>query len=195
MTATPHPARGQGRAALIAAAADVVASEGAHALSARAVARTAGVTHASVAHHFGGREGLLVALATEGFALLSDRLEAAGGPPGSRASGVAYARFAVECPGHFEVMFDGALVATRDPDLMREAGRAWARLAGERGGQPGAITPDAEVMARWALVHGVASLWRSGLLPPAMYEAGIGALAQSVVDVLGDPSISGAADA
>src|SRR5215207_10757421 len=49
------------RAALLRATAEVVAAEGVDAISIRALARTAGVSHAAHRHHFASRTGLLTA--------------------------------------------------------------------------------------------------------------------------------------
>lgn len=52
---------GQGREALMAATIDVVAERGLRGMTFRAVADAAGVNNALIAHHFGTREGLLIA--------------------------------------------------------------------------------------------------------------------------------------
>lgn len=58
------PGYGEGREALLRAAVTVVAHGGLRALTYRAVAEQAGVTHGLVRHHFGSRDALIVA-ATE----------------------------------------------------------------------------------------------------------------------------------
>jgi len=58
------PGYGEGREALLQAAVTVVAAGGLRALTYRAVAEEAGVTHGLVRHHFGSRDALIVA-ATE----------------------------------------------------------------------------------------------------------------------------------
>ena len=58
------PGYGEGREALLRAAVTVVAQGGLRALTYRAVAEQAGVTHGLVRHHFGSRDALIVA-ATE----------------------------------------------------------------------------------------------------------------------------------
>ena len=55
------PRYGEGRAALMAAAVQVVAEHGLRNLTYRAVARAAGVAHGLVSHHFGSRDALLEA--------------------------------------------------------------------------------------------------------------------------------------
>ena len=62
------------RRALLAAALDVIATDGPAALSLRDLARRAGVSHAAPAHHFRDRTGLLTAVAVEGYGMLADAL-------------------------------------------------------------------------------------------------------------------------
>jgi AcrR family transcriptional regulator len=57
--ATRRPARGQGREALLKAVVRVVARQGLDALTYRAVATEAGVTHGLVSYHFGSREAMI----------------------------------------------------------------------------------------------------------------------------------------
>ena len=61
---SPSPGYGEGRDALLRAVVTVVARGGLRALTYRAVAEEAGVTHGLVRHHFGSRDALIVA-ATE----------------------------------------------------------------------------------------------------------------------------------
>ena len=177
MASTPAPSRsrGDGRADLLAAAADYVTTHGQAALSVRAIARAAGVTHATVTHHFGSREGLLSALATQGYELLADALEAAleasnsvGKPerPGGAATAKAYVSFALNHPGHFDVMFDSHVMALDDPAFKAASRRAWQGLAGAT--DPAKAGPT--VIARWSLVHGLAQLWRAGVLPEVVLK-------------------------
>jgi AcrR family transcriptional regulator len=60
--ATQDERRAETRARLIDAAADLFARKGFHAVSAEAVAETAGRTTGALYHHFGGKEGLLLSL-------------------------------------------------------------------------------------------------------------------------------------
>lgn len=57
--ARPRPRYGEGREALLRAAIRVVGTGGLRALTYRAVAQEAGVTHGLVAHHFGSRDALV----------------------------------------------------------------------------------------------------------------------------------------
>lgn len=88
--AKPSPGYGEGREALIRAAVTVVARGGLRALTYRAVADEAGVTHGLVRHHFGSRDALIVA-ATEyslNPALVASDITGTAGPLDTFASGV-----------------------------------------------------------------------------------------------------------
>lgn len=157
------------RRALLDALAEAVLEVGPAAVSLRDVARRAGVSHAAPAHHFGDKAGLLTAFAAEGHELLAAELAAAWRASGDFLEvGVAYVRFAVAHRAHFEVMFRPELLRRDDP-VLREAGaRSFAALAA--GGEelpPGADGEGAAIGA-WAFVHGLATLWLGGNLPPQL---------------------------
>lgn len=165
---TPDYHHGDLRRTLLSLAADHVARSGPAALSLRVLAAEAGVSHAAPRHHFGSKEGLLTALAAEGYSLLADELAAAADAGGDFAEvGVIYLRFCLDHPGHFAVMFDPDLVDMADPGLMAARRDAFARL------QSGASTleddraledGEAALAAAWALMHGLVVLDRSGAL-------------------------------
>src|SRR5260370_7123863 len=101
-------ARPQVREALLAAARAELVERGRAAISLRAVARRAGLSHASPKYHFGDRSGLLTAIATEGFHALARHLSqvhesdaqqqlAVLGPP--------YLDFALPHPALFYLLF------------------------------------------------------------------------------------------
>ena len=144
--------------ALVAGAVEVLAEVGPSALSLREVARRAGVSHAAPAHHFGDKAGLLTAVAADGFNRLADELEEAAD---FLEVGVAYVRFAVSHEAHFGVMFRPELHRLDDPALVEAKARAAARL------YPAAGSVEAGVAA-WSMVHGFATLWIDGALPPGL---------------------------
>src|SRR5204862_2822943 len=80
-----------------------IAERGVGALSLRDVARRAGVSHAAPAHHFGDRAGVLTAIAIEGFEELAAATRTAGGD--LVEGGLAYIRWALDHPAHYQVMF------------------------------------------------------------------------------------------
>ncbi|WP_229399804.1 TetR/AcrR family transcriptional regulator [Micromonospora okii] len=151
------------RRALLDAAAEAIGESGPAALSLRDLARRAGVSHAAPAYHFGDKAGLLTALAAQGFDLLTRALRAAGDD--LLEAGVAYVGFAVRHRAHFEVMFRPDLHRADDPELVAARARAGGVL---RGGVARRTDrdPDADALAAWSIVHGFATLWLSGALPP-----------------------------
>lgn len=168
------------RRAVLDAAIDLVARQGHAVLSFREVARRAGVSHQAPYHHFGDREGILAAIAEEGFRGLAEALEATSGlPPAARleASGLAYVRWALAHPGHYRTLFRPDLV---EPDahegLRREATRAFAfleRLVAALHADGYATWRDPGVLLAliWSNVHGVVSLVLDGPLPPPGRDA------------------------
>ncbi len=148
------------KATILAEAATLVAERGADGLSLRELARAAGVSHAAPAHHFTDRRGLFTALATEGFRMLADALT--GARPVFLEAAQAYVRFAIEHPGHYEVMFDKSLYDATDPDLVaaeKAAGTELAAGVGTLDDQRAKDDPQAAALAAWSLVHGFSLLW------------------------------------
>jgi AcrR family transcriptional regulator len=159
------------RRALIDAAVEAVGETGPSALSLRAVAKRAGVSHAAPAHHFGDKAGLLTAVAAEGFDRFADALDAAWDATGDfKAVGAAYVRFAIDNRAHFEIMFRPELIHEDDPDLHRAEARSRAAL--HRGA--GAVEPDADynpaALAAWSFVHGFAGLLIAGNFPQSVVD-------------------------
>jgi AcrR family transcriptional regulator len=148
------------RQALLDSAVVSIARSGPAALSLRDLARRAGVSHAAPAHHFGDKAGLLTAVAIDGFLELGAVLRAAQ-PAGLLEMGVAYVHFALERSAYFEVMYRPELYNRDDPALVAARQAAGAPLYGATDGLSAAI-------AAWSLVHGLATLWLNGNLPPAL---------------------------
>lgn len=156
------------RDALLAAARAELAEHGDAAISLRAVARRAGVSHAAPKHHFADRAGLLTALATEGFAALAAALDAVAGDPDPRrrlaALGRAYVAFGLAHPALFDLMFRPGELHGDDAGLA--AAKA-ASIAGLRSAV-GALVPERDaaglLLVSWALVHGLVTLARDGAL-------------------------------
>ena len=154
------------RPTLLRAAVEVIGQAGPAAMSLREVARRAGVTHAAAAYHFGDKAGLLTAVAAQGYRILAEELRSARDARlGFLEMGVAYVRFAVSHRAHFEVMYQPELYH-RDDDEVREARAGTAALL------YGSASPDtgqlAAGAAAWSLVHGLATLWLNGNLPPQL---------------------------
>lgn len=153
------------KAVILAEAATLVAERGADGISLRELARAAGVSHAAPAHHFTDRRGLFTALAAEGFRLLAAALTDAR--PQFIDAAKAYVRFALDHPGHYQVMFDKSLYDDTDADLIAAAAAAGAEL--DRGvgtlADPKAKADTAgAALAAWSLVHGFSLLWLNGAI-------------------------------
>ena len=153
----------------------VIAAAGPDHVSLRAIAAAIGVSHTAPRHHFGSRDGLLAALAAEGFDLLADRLVDVRESGGSFLDvGVGYVAFALESPSHFAVMFSPDLLDD-DPELDRARDRAYGELRGgvEALARAGRIEDaQAAIVAGWSLLHGLASLSLTGNLGRAGLDLG-----------------------
>jgi AcrR family transcriptional regulator len=180
------------RRTLLAAAVAIVKSEGTAALTLRAVARRAGVSHQAPYHHFADRAALVAAVAQDGFERLAAelaRVAAGDGDPVGRLreSGVAYVIFAVRHPEHFRVMF-GPELADRSahPELDAAARRVFDQLLKPAGELFPPAGPDSAVIGAtlWSLVHGLAMLLIDGQLPHAAKPTGARQLVLAVTERL-----------
>lgn len=169
-------------AALLDAVDAVVRERGVGAVTLRAAARQAGVSHAAPAHHFGDKAGLLTAYATHGFAALRDRLQAAqdqaadSGEPELLAIGLAYVRFAAEEPGRFTVMFRPEALRAEQPAYRGACDAAFAVLREAVRRVRTDLAPDDPELLQaatgaWSIVHGFATLWLDGNLAPEITAA------------------------
>lgn len=155
------------RRILVETAVAMVGEVGVDAVTLRAIARRAGVSHAAPAHHFGDKAGLLTAAATDGFLRLAAALGAVTGPaePIGRiaALGRAYVAFAEAERGYFEIMFRPALLRPADPDLQ-SAGDATIGVLRkqvehcQRDGWRTGVDLAQLTLTLWSLAHGVATL-------------------------------------
>ncbi len=100
---------GRLREAAVRCSLDVVREQGLEALTLRAVADRAGVTHPALYRHFPDKTALLEVIAEDGFMTLHARIQRALARAGSdsearlRALCRAFVRWALEAPEHFEV--------------------------------------------------------------------------------------------
>lgn len=158
------------RRALLDEAVEVIAERGPDAVSLRDLATRTGVSHAAPAHHFGDRAGLFTAIAAEGYELLADAGEQARAAGGFLEVGLAYVRFAVQHPGHFELMFQPALYRWDDDTVRAPRHRSSAALLGSAADATSADAAADVGLAGWCLMHGLATLWRTGNLSDAAAE-------------------------
>lgn len=145
------------RAAVLRAAAELLEKQGSAALSVRAAARRAGVSHNAPYRHFPGKGALLAALAADGFERFRAELAEAERAGGLRARGEAYVRFALAHPQRFRLMFGSGLSIAGDANLREQAGRAFGGLQQAIAAHAGKEVPHAAIAA-WALVHGLSHL-------------------------------------
>src|SRR5580704_6372624 len=154
------------RPALVRAAVEVIGESGPATMSLREVARRAGVSHAAAAYHFGDKAGLLTALAAQGYRMLTEELRSArDARSGLLEVGVAYVRFAVSHRAHFEVMYRPELYRRDDAEVREARAAAAVLLYGTASPDVGQLAAGA---AAWSLVHGLATLWLNGNLPPQL---------------------------
>ncbi len=154
------------RTALVAAALDLLAQDGADALSLRAVARRAGVSAMAPYRHYADKEALLAAVASLGFERLRAALLAAdaAAPPADAliAQAVAYVRYALDNPALFRLMF-GPRRAFIHPDLLAAGETAYSVLASRvAADMPPGTAREARALGCWSMVHGLASLFLDG---------------------------------
>lgn len=183
---TPSDADGL-RPALLRAARAELAEGGRAALSLRAVARRAGVSHAAPAYAFGDRAGLLTAVAAQGYrelAAVMDQPASSGGSADLAELGRRYVAFAQREPALYELMFRPGDLQLDDADLA-SARAASLRALTRQTRRDGADGPPAEMtLVSWALAHGVASLAAQGALPAAATDA----LVDGFAALVGTPS-------
>ena len=159
------------RNALIQAGLEILRTAGAHKLSLREAARTAGVSQAAPYRHFANKEALLAAVAQEGYVIL-DELVSAGIAAHSdnpeeqlHQVALAYLKLALEHTDHFRLMF-GAMSPIHPenhPDLERISRGLFrgivqivARCQHDRILREG--DPEQLALTAWSGFHGLSSL-------------------------------------
>ena len=113
--------------ALIEAGIEILAKEGAHALSLRKVAQRAGVSHAAPYAHFADKQAFFAAISTAGYQKVQERVEdvlrAYAKDPLRLLvhTGWEYVRFALTEPEHFKITFSGVVEKEQDYPALVEA--------------------------------------------------------------------------
>jgi AcrR family transcriptional regulator len=170
---TPTAAVGQ---ALVDAAERVLEREGPDAVTVRAVSAQAGVAPMGVYNHLGGKQGLMRALLSRGFAALQAELLRVEGPDPVtrlREAGKAYRRFALAHPRQYELMFDKASWPQQpEGEPAQVDPGAFEALvdhiqAGIGAGLLRPADPYASALQTWCCVHGAVSLELRGLIDAA----------------------------
>jgi AcrR family transcriptional regulator len=170
------------RRALVAAATELLASQGPHGVTLREAARRAGVSQAAPYRHFASKEALLAAVAEESFAALARALAEARDAGGRDAAGrlrrlaAAYVEFAAAHPSTYRLMWSPVPSGAAFPGLRARAGEAASvlfevvqTLASPAESRAEVVRPLALVV--WAQLHGLAGLIIDQQLPRELPEA------------------------
>jgi len=173
-------AAGKGRAyhhgdlrnGLLESARAILEEESLAALTLRAVARKAGVSHAAPYRHFPNHEALLVELSIEGFEELREALIEAAKAQGSESDriatiGAAYMRFVAQRPALARLMF-GSQLPNRDqfPALGLKADSIGQEIGN-------ALHDSALGLAVWSAVHGLAMLVLENVIDLGQRRSGL----------------------
>jgi AcrR family transcriptional regulator len=156
------------RAHIISAARRIAEIEGWPSVTVRRLSDEISYSQPVLYSHFGSREGILAAVAVEGFEELGLALEKVRRRVIRRraveAVASAYLEFAAASPALYEAMFSLGLTVPFDDTATPGALRfAFAQLMELFGGR----SPEREVLAElfWASLHGIAELTRTKRLP------------------------------
>jgi AcrR family transcriptional regulator len=188
---------GELKAALIDAGLKLLSEGGVEALSLRAAAQLAGVSHAAPYRHYKDKEALLAAIGERGFRTLKASMVASLERSGAThaheklvALGLGYLAFASEHPAYFQLIFNGMMNRPDTPDELRAAGMEafevlhTSVLAGIRDGELRQTDGDVMAFACWSLIHGFSTLITNGAIPEV--DAGTERkLATQLMDLLG----------
>jgi len=163
------------RAQLIAVALDILNSEGIEALTLRAVARGAGVSHGAPARHFENLDDLKAEVAAESYKVVAEGIRAADSPrsPGADpknpliAAVRAYVDFALDNPGLFALIIRTGALGGGNKTLRRErrlCSDQFLRLVRQAQAEGWKPDTDSNLLASslWASAHGLATLWLHG---------------------------------
>ncbi|MCP3938470.1 MAG: TetR/AcrR family transcriptional regulator [Actinomycetia bacterium] len=161
--------------ALLAAAREILETDGTAGLGLRRIARDVGVSHAAPYRHFSDHTSLLASLASSGFDELAETFVAATnadvehGDDLLRLGGRAYVDFGVENPAMFSLMFshhDEALFEQLRPSY-EAAYAVFVWFIDSAIARGGLATSDAQTAAAaaWSSVHGLVILITEGHLP------------------------------
>jgi AcrR family transcriptional regulator len=158
------------RAQIISAARRIAELEGWSNVTLRRLADEISYSQPVLYAHFGSRNGILAAVAIEGFQELGLAMENArkrvkrGNPVESVAA--AYLEFAASSPALYEVMFSLNLsVPFDDPATPPELRFAFSQFLELFPGQ--SSKPEVKAELFWASLHGMAELTRTKRFPPS----------------------------
>jgi AcrR family transcriptional regulator len=169
------------RAQIISAARRIAELEGWSKVTVRRLSDEISYSQPVLYAHFGSREGILAAVAIEGFQELGLALEKArrrvkrGNTVESVAA--AYLEFAASSPALYKVMFSLSLgVPFGDAATPKEMRFAFSQLLGLFQGQSSKSEVISEMF--WASLHGIAELTRTKRFPPSRQKERVGTLVE-----------------
>jgi AcrR family transcriptional regulator len=169
--------------ALIAAGIEILAQEGAHALSLRKVAQKAGVSHAAPYAHFADKQALIAAISTAGYQKVQARVERVLHEDGNDPvqllvrTGWEYVQFALTEPEHFKITFSGVVEKEKDyPALVEAAQKSFGLLTQvvAKCQEAGVLRPgptDLTAVSVWGAIHGFVTLSLEGQVPHTVLES------------------------
>lgn len=154
------------KSALIAAALDLLDAHGSDAITIRAVARMAGVSHAAPVNHFADRRALLTAVAVQCFDELQALVDRAMSDHHADARAQLYAMTEAFCtyglskPGRYRLMWRRDMLDASDPALNAHTDILFALVGqvAEQFGEPADISLMSRVVAICSAIHGYVML-------------------------------------
>jgi AcrR family transcriptional regulator len=187
------------REALIQAGLKLLADGDPAALTLRAAAQLAGVSHAAPYRHFRDKQALVSAIAERGFrqltAAMRDELARCASTDARDrmvALGLGYCQFAKRNPASLQVIFGGVLTWADNPPELAAAGQeAYLTLRNEIAGgiERGELRQgdaDQTSLACWSLVHGLSTLFINGAVTAPPSAAAERDLATRILLALGE---------
>ena len=167
-------------AALVLAAGQILGKQGLEAVTLRAVARKAGVSHGAPYRHFPSLDHLLAAVAEQGFRELGNALRGRS----AAEMGEAYVRFGLEQPARFRLMFGGLVGVARHPGLRDASQAVYGALVEALKTRGEIAEPEKAAAAAWALVHGLTVLLSDGHLEGLAATEGRDRVARAVLGAI-----------
>jgi len=168
--ARPSYHHGNLRAELLRCAFEMLESDGADAITIRAVARAAGVAHSAPVNHFSNKQALLTSLASSVFQSLAEEVTNALGtgamtyPEVVRTFASTVAQYALVHPNRYRLLWRRDLLDDHDSELRAAMDRIYGLLI-EKLGQDKRVrktSVETRAIALWSMVHGYVTMRLDG---------------------------------
>ena len=161
---------GKLREELLRCAFDMLESDGADAITIRAVARVAGVAHSAPANHFASKQALLTSLAASIFHALAEEVTNAlrtgtmKYPDVIRTFASTVAGYALAHPNRYRLLWRRDLLDNHDNELSAARERIYDLLIEKLGNDKSVRKTSVETraIALWSMVHGYVTLRLDG---------------------------------